>query len=232
MKSNSCRSRAQLTFAPEITGTYCKINTVDAIVQILPCPLGFQLSHTAPYVCSCDPFLSKFLTFNLQVTCRINNQTISIPQKAIWFGCFNSEQQNQSSLNCNSLVMTPNCDHCRNTQSNSKIVTIPLTNLEEQCSEGHTGIMCGTCKPGYSRVLGDLMNCQKGCTYSNLPILLIAFLASVILLLVLIRALNILSLKEQSMVFWCTQQSCRLITAPSLRICQVLDRPVGYLSRG
>ena len=189
MQSN--RSRAQLTFAPETTGTYCNINTVDAIVKILPCPLGFRLSHTAPYVCSCDPFLSKFFMFNLQITCSINNQTISVPQKAIWFGCFNSEQQNHSSLNCDSLVVTPNCDHCRYAPSNSKTVEIPLINLDEQCSEGHTGIMCGTCKPGYSRVLGDLMNCQKGCTYTNLPILLIVFLASVILLLVLIKALNI-----------------------------------------
>ena len=186
----SNRSRARLTFAPESTGTYCKINTVDMIVQILPCPLGFQLSHTAPYVCSCDPFISNFFIFNLQVICSIDNLTISVPQKVVWFGCFNP-QQNQSSLNCNSLVVTPNCDHCRNAPSNSKTVKIPLTNLDEQCSEGHTGIMCGTCKPGYSRVLGDLMNCQKGCTYTNLPILLIAFLVSVILLLTIIRALNI-----------------------------------------
>ena len=187
----SNRSRAQLTFAPEITGTYCKINTVDVIVQILPCPLGFQLPHTAPYVCSCDPFLSKFFTLNLQAICSIDNQTISVPQKAIWFGCFNSEQLNHSSLNCDSLVVTPNCDHCRNALYSSKTVEIPLKNLDEQCSEGHTGIMCGTCKPRYSRVLGDLMNCQKGCTYTNLPILLIAFLVSIILLLVIIRALNI-----------------------------------------
>ena len=187
----SNRSRAQLVFAPDTAGSYCRITTVDMIILILPCPLGFQLSHTAPYVCSCDPFLSKFLTFNLQVTCSIINQTISVPQKAIWFGCLIFEQLNQSSLNCDSLVVTPNCDHCRNALYSSQTVEIPLKNLDEQCSEGHTGIMCGTCKPGYSRVLGDLMNCQKGCTYTNLPILLIAFLVSIILLLVIIRALNI-----------------------------------------
>ena len=186
----SNKRHAQLRFAPETAGVYCTIQKANLIVDFLPCPLGFKLTKTAPYKCSCDPLLSKFLTLNLQITCNISEQIISVPQKTIWFGCFNL-QQNQSSLNCDSLVVTPNCDHCRNAQSNSKAVKIPLTNLDEQCSEGHTGIMCGTCKPGYSRVLGDLMNCQKGYTYTNLPILLIAFLASVILLLVLIRTLNI-----------------------------------------
>ena len=188
LKSN--KRHAQLRFTPETAGVYCTIQKENLAVDFLPCPLGFQLTQTAPYKCSCDPLLSKFLTLNLQIICNISEQIISVPQKTIWFGCFNP-QQNQSLLNCDSLVVTPNCDHCRNAPSNSKTVEIPLIDLDEQCSEGHTGIMCGTCKPGYSRVLGDLMNCQKGCTYTNLPILLIAFLVSVILLLSVIRALNI-----------------------------------------
>ena len=151
LKSN--RNHAQLIFTPETASSYCKIATVtvDLIARIILCPLGFQLTNTAPYVCSCDPFLSKFLMLNLQIKCNINKQTISVPQKAIWFGCFDQEQQNQSSLNCDSLVVTPNCGHyCRNAQGNSTIVEIPLIDLDEQCSDGHTGILCGTCKPEYS----------------------------------------------------------------------------------
>ena len=191
LKSN--KSHAQLTFAPETAGVYCNIGMAKLTVHLLPCPLGFQLTHSTPYIiCSCDPLLSKFLTFNLQVTCSINNQTISVPQKAIWFGCFDPEQQNQSSLTCDSLIVAQDCGHyCSNAEDNSTTVEVPLINLDKQCSDGHTGIMCGTCKPGYSRVLGDLMKCQKGCTYTNLPIILLAFLISGILLLVIIRFLNL-----------------------------------------
>ena len=72
LKSNRT-DHAQLSFAPETASRYCKITTADLLVRILPCPLGFQLRHTAPYVCSCDPFLSKFLTLYLPITCNINN---------------------------------------------------------------------------------------------------------------------------------------------------------------
>ena len=177
LKSN--RSHAQLSFAPETAGIYCNITRASLTVHLLPCPLGFQLTDTAPYICSCDLLLSKFLMFNLQVMCSISNQTVSVPQKAIWFGCFN-------------LVVVSNCEHyCRNAENNSTTVEVSLTDLDQQCSDGHTGIMCGACKPRYSRVLGELMKCQKDCTNINLPFILVAFLASGFLLLIIIRVLNL-----------------------------------------
>ena len=78
---NSNRNRAQLIFTPETASSYCKIATVDLIAHIIPCPLGFQLTHTAPYICSCDPLLLKFLMLNLQITCNISKQTISVHKK-------------------------------------------------------------------------------------------------------------------------------------------------------
>lgn len=191
LKSNM--SRALISFAPETAGIYCNITSANLIVHLLQCPLGFKLTETASFMCSCDPFLSKFLPFNQQVTCSINNQTISIPQKSIWFGCLDSEQHNQSfASTCDSLVVAPNCDHyCRNAEENSTTVEIHLNDLDKQCSDGHTGIMCGQCQAGYSRVLGESMTCHRGCTYSNLPIIMIAFLSSGIMLLIIIRALNL-----------------------------------------
>ena len=111
----------------------------------------------------------------------------------IWLTTADREQQNQSSsVNCDSLVVAQNCDHyCRYAESDSTTVEVPLINLDLQCSDGNTGIMCGTCKPGYSRVLGDLMKCQKGCTNTNLPFVLGAFIVSRILLLVIVRFLNL-----------------------------------------
>ena len=64
LKSN--KHIAQLRFAPETAGVYCNIETANLTVHLHPCPLGFHLTHTAPYICSCDPLLSKFLMLNLQ----------------------------------------------------------------------------------------------------------------------------------------------------------------------
>ena len=156
-------------------------------------PTGFSTyRYCSVHICSCDPLLSKFLMFNLQVMCSISNQTVAVPQKAIWFGYFNQEQQNQSSLTCDSLVVVRTCEHyCRYVEGNSTTVEVSLTDLDKQCSDGHTGIMCGACKLRYSRVLGELMKCQKDCTNINLPFILVAFLASGFLLLIIIRVLNL-----------------------------------------
>ena len=49
------RSHGQVSFVPETAGTYCNITIAALTVHLLPCPIGFQLSHTAPYGCSCNP---------------------------------------------------------------------------------------------------------------------------------------------------------------------------------
>ena len=79
LKSN--KRHAQLRFAPETAGVYCTIQKANLTVDFLPCPLGFQLTQTAPYKCSCDPLLSNFLTLNLQIICNITEQIIPVPQK-------------------------------------------------------------------------------------------------------------------------------------------------------
>ena len=51
--------------------------------------------------------------------------------------------------------------------------------------------MCGACKKGYSRILGDIFECRSGCTNSNLYLLLPFFFAPGILLVIVIMALNL-----------------------------------------
>ena len=56
---------------------------------------------------------------------------------------------------------------------------------------GHTGITRGACKSGYSRVLGGALECMKGCTSHNFPIIILSFLVLNIVLVIFIMFLNL-----------------------------------------
>ena len=187
---NTNRSSAQINFRPVTTeiATHYKETVVNLTIQLLPCPLGFQLTNTPPYQCTCNQLITDFLVPNSQVTCNITSQVISLPQRRMWFGC---KEQNRSSI-CDHLVVTPNCDYyCRSSENNhDAIINISISDFDGQCVPGHTGIMCGACKPGYSRVLGGALVCQKGCTNANLSLILV-FLVSGVALIAFIRALNL-----------------------------------------
>ena len=193
---HSNRDSAQIDFkpvTPEVATVY-QTKAVSLTVQLLRCPLGFQISNVPPYKCICNLLLSKLAThmYDSQIVCDINLQTISFPQKGMWFGCYDKEQQNQSST-CNSLVATPNCDeYCRSAESaNNTTVEISVVDINSQCSPGHMGIMCGACMPKYSRILGGTFECQKNCTNNNLPLILVTFIASGFIIIIIIIALNL-----------------------------------------
>ena len=192
-KLNSNRTSALIHFKP-VTSEFATIYGIiipNLTVHLLQCPLGFQLTTSPPFECVCNSLLTKFLV-DSQVKCNISNKTISIQQRRLWFGCLDQEKQNQSTT-CDSLVVAQNCDYYCSTTANDDdgVVQVPVMDQDSQCSVGHTGILCGACKPGYSRVLGGTLECQKDCTNANLPLLIVVFLASGILLVVIIMALNL-----------------------------------------
>ena len=194
---NSNRDSARINFkpvTPEVATKY-RIETVNLIVQLLRCPLGFQLSTVSPYKCICNPLLSKHsrYMYDSHIVCDINSQTISFKQKELWFGCLDDKQQNLSST-CNSLVVTAlNCDfYCRKAESASNTtVKIAVADIDSQCLPGHTGIMCGACMPEYSRILGGTIECRKNCTNRNLPLILFSFIASGFVVIIIITTLNL-----------------------------------------
>ena len=189
---NTNRSIARIKFTPITTeiATHYKTAVTNLTIHILPCPIGFQLTDSAPYQCTCDNLLTDYLAQS-QIACNITNKAISLPHKRMWIGCFSSNENRSSS--CDTFVVTPNCDYyCRSTRDTNPDarVKISVTDFDTQCFPGHEGIMCGTCKPGYSRVIGGPLNCEKNCTNANLPLILV-FLASAFALIVFIRILNL-----------------------------------------
>ena len=191
---HSNQMTANITFKPVISEFFTHFGTIfpTVIVHLLPCPIGFQFSDKDNY-CICSPLLLKVNFFvDSQVECNISSHAVSIQQRRIWFGCLHPEHENQSSTCADNseIVVVPNCDYyCR--ISNNKTINVLIHDLDSQCLPGHTGILCGACKPGYSRILGGALECQKGCTNHNLPIIIFFFLVFNILLVIFIMFLNL-----------------------------------------
>lgn len=194
---NSNRSRAEISFKPvtsEIAAHYRSIAS-NLTVHLRKCPLGFQLTDTPPYECACSPVLAQYLSDNSQTVCNINDQTISVPERRMWFGCLDPQWQNDnhSLTTCNNFAVTPNCEYyCRDAKGvNDTTVEVSVMDIDGQCFSGHTGIMCGGCKPGYSRLLGESFECKEDCDNSNVPYILLASLLSGVLVFVIIICLNL-----------------------------------------
>ena len=192
---SSKMNSAQINFSAETTelATHYMIKQATLNVTILQCPLGFQLREKPPYTCTCNREVIQKLKDHTQspyltVTCNVTSQVITVPSGRLWLGCFDPNLKNDTAK-CTSLVMTPNCNYdCRKSPD---FVNISISNLDSQCSEYHTGIMCGACKDGHSRILGNIFECRKDCSNANLTFLILIFLASGFLLVFVIMTLNL-----------------------------------------
>lgn len=193
---NSNRNSALIDFKPVTAeiATKFETETVNLTVQLLRCPLGFQLSTVSPYNCVCNPLLLKPSIYDPQITCDITSQTISFQQKELWFGCLDDDKQqfHNASSTCTNTVFASCNLYCRNAENTSNTtVTISVVDIDSQCLPGHTGIMCGACKPEYSRMLGGTIECQKNCTNKKFTLMLITFIASGFVIIIVIIALNL-----------------------------------------
>ena len=146
------------------------VDGVYLIIDVKPCPLGFQQSSKEE-VCVCDERLQSF-THN----CYINTLSIERTVNNIWM----SKQDNDSGL----ILHERGCpfDFCTN-----KPVNVSLSHPDVQCDFNRSGTLCGKCKVSYSLALGTL-HCLK-CTSSYKIALIVPFglfgVVSVILILLL-----------------------------------------------
>ena len=137
------------------------------------CPWGFRLDETQGLcVCSiCCDYL-----------CHLNTLTISAANKEHlkWIGCDNNTC---SDVNSVLLLAHHGCGHRH--YCNAEVTTIPAVCNDSLCAEHRTGILCGSCRPGWSIVLGT-GKC-KSCPPSNKYLsLVVVYLAAGILLVVLL----------------------------------------------
>ena len=146
-------------------------------VTFLPCPNGFDLSVDK---CVCDKRLQRF-----NASCNVNNNSIIIRTSTpywLWVGALYENDSNETTYK--GLILHSGCpfDYCVD-----RPVPITLDNLDIQCNHNHSGILCGSCKEGYSIALGNL-HCLP-CSNDYLALILPFALAGIALvaLLLLLR---------------------------------------------
>lgn len=194
VKSNHKSAQIDFTAYTSELATRYKIETLTLHVNLLQCPIGFELSQSPHYKCICSSQLTKYLLDHTRyayspVLCNITSRVISVPQGRLWFGCFDPSYKNDTT-NCTSLALTPNCNYyC--SRHPIDIINVSISNLDSQCSPHHTGVMCGACQKGYSRILGNVYECRKDCNNTNLIFLVPLFFASGFILVIVIMALNL-----------------------------------------
>ena len=143
-------------------------------LTLLPCPDGFVLESNGR--CECD---KRLLEFN--VSCVID-EDIHLTRKAgskFWIG---AEYRNGS---YQGLILYRTCpiEYCRTDE-----VNMTLEDLDLQCSDGRTGILCGGCRKNYSITVGG-SKC-KVCSNSHL-LLASAFAAAGIALVAFISVIRL-----------------------------------------
>ena len=184
----SNRSNATVTLSvSQSAESYGTAFTVDFFIEILKCPLGFELDGL--YRCSCSDLFYhspyyKYLAYPA-VECDINTRRIRI-ERPMWFGCQNAllDEVNTSS-NCDTLVVSNDCGYyCSELYQN-----VSISSRDEQCLPGHTGTLCGACKPGLSRLSG-LDRCAN-CTNSSLLWYIPLTLASGVFIVLALTILNL-----------------------------------------
>ena len=137
------------------------------VVTLLPCPPGFELSHHKGQ-CVCTLVLRE-----RNVNCNISAERPLIQRTGpLWINL---------SLSGDDVIVHDHCpfDYCKHTS-----IWLDLDDPDEQCAFGHSGTMCGGCKPKLSLALGS-SHCLH-CSYISLYLLAIFALAGLVLVVLLI----------------------------------------------
>ena len=163
------------------SSAYDEIRNATLFLTLKSCPLGFELNNVKKK-CDCNSAIHQDNTKD-QVKCHIDTQLIKISENnPLWIG---KEKYDGSTENL-SLIVNRYCssDYC-NYDQNRTINMFNVTSFEGQCLLGRTGVLCGECKPGLSRILGSFTKC-KPCTNRNLlfiiPVILLSGLGLVFVL--------------------------------------------------
>ena len=156
---------------------------LQLLVSLLDCPPGFILTPNGS--CDCVPILKHY-----SVTCTIDDQTIH-RIAPLWIGYrppadlnahsnLTVQEYSNSSEEEDGTIVYEHCpfDYCK-----AEDVDIWLNDTDEQCAHGHTGVLCGGCKPGYSVVFGS-SQCLA-CTSAYL-VLILGFAAAGVALVALL----------------------------------------------
>ena len=153
---------------------------VQSYFTIHECPIGFNLSNSQG-ICTCSRSVSRE-----NVTCDINSQNIT-HNGLLWIGTYDTSTPfNANATNPNACIINEDCLlYC-----SPNPVTFKLNHTDTQCVDNRGHRMCGSCRNGYSLLLGSNMCGQCHDNYIIIAWVSLFAVMGVILVLLLI-ALNL-----------------------------------------
>ena len=141
------------------------------------CPIGFSVNSSG--VCDCSVSREN-------VTCDINSLNIT-HNGLLWIGTYDTSTPfNANATNPNACIINEDCLlYC-----SPNLVTFQLNDTDTQCVDNRGQRMCGSCRDGYSLLMGS-NKCEQ-CHNDYMMIAWIALFAVMgVLLVVLLIALNL-----------------------------------------
>ena len=157
-------------------------------VRLGECPWGFELTKAPPYTCVCDSLL-----INYSIPCNIDTQNVT-RWGFYWLGCDMYEALSDANHTVDTMLMRKckrvrlavRCvlDYCVVARRNLSALT-----LDNQCSEGREGVLCGQCKQNYSLSVGT-SRCLPFCPAYMAYVLIAAWIASGVLVVLFLILCN------------------------------------------
>ena len=162
--------------------------TVIPVSLYQTCPSGLNFSELERS-CACEPRLAQYTN-----QCTITNGVGQITREAgqqFWVGYDKLSQSDELILN----------ELCPFNYCVSHTVTFPLNQSDMQCAYNRSGLLCGACKEGYSRVLG-ISHC-KLCSNTHLALLIpFAVMGVALVFLLLLCKLTVATGTLSGLVFY------------------------------
>ena len=155
---------------PSLEIDILQFQQLEVIIHLKNCPLGF-IFDSIRNICMCHYSLEK-----QGIHCNTSSQTV-IRKAQKWISTIH--------VHIDGIAVNHHCpyDYCK-----SHDLSLNLSTPDDQCAFSRSGILCGSCQPGKSQVLGT-SNCKK-CSDAWLLLLLPFGLAGVALI-VCLMVLNI-----------------------------------------
>ena len=140
-------------------------NSLRVSLELLPCPIGFNLSKE--HVCECEPRLQVYTN-----SCNVTDRSIQ-HNGDFWVGYSNESE---------GLILHPHCpfDYCK-----SGSVKFTFNETDKQCKHNRSGLLCGRCKQGLSLTFATSQSTESSSDI-NLLLLLVFALAGLALVFFLL----------------------------------------------
>ena len=171
-------SRLELIMRPENL-------VISADLHVLPCPIGFSMSNSTG-MCDCSPLYREH-----GLTCDVSTKLIE-RSRWQWAGVIGDNETQEAAF-----VSTCPYGYCNFDYS----VSVNISDPTDICLGGRTGVLCGQCQEGLSKMFGTT-DCGECINFYLFTLLLYALAGILLVCLLFVLKLTVSSGTINGLVFY------------------------------